>query len=261
MISLPLGFASRMDQDTVVLEHDDMILRYTERVRPIVSIHELWGDVLPHGEVLELLSDEGELVEMLEGRHDDERGHLTRYLSALAGDDFLAVIDAICTRPEHASELGALVEELACTDRHMLGIRRRPYRHQRPRGWIAEPRGALYAYYRPQGHDVTIYVPPAVPREMTSVDTLLGSLGLSTAAWTAEVHAAASGGYYEACIDDEYRRAFVLEDEAYLYAGLAVADRRSVALGAAGLDAVMQSAERLPGRPRTAVIDMTWMVD
>ena len=265
MIRLPPPFQATLEGDTLILESpgDDLLLCYTERLRPVVSIEELWGQEMPSLGPPELLvTDEGEYAWLVEGQRDDQRGHLTRFLGAVVGDDFLAVLEATTTTPGRCTEVGDLFEELLRTDSHMLGKRRRPYWHEAPAGWTVEFHSPFYTYYRALGADATIYVAPAIPNTCVAEGSLFVSLGLFDDRTTTAVHARLSGTWSSASRGDRHLEAFVLGDTDYFYAAVADAAHGMWDQATSALLAILGSVEGLPRSQTTKCPAVAvWAVD
>jgi len=266
MIRRPAGFRARIDGDALIFEApgDDLVVRYVERRHPVTPIEELWGAEVPSVGPAELLvTDEGEYAWIMEGERDDHRGHLTRFLGAVVGDDYLAVLEATTARRGRHAEIGDLVEHLLRTDTHMLGKRRRPYRHAAPADWSVEIRAPFYTYYRPRAGAATIYVAPAIPRSVLDRESMLVSLGVDCAK-TTPIHARLSGTWSSTVRSDgRHLDAFVLDDMSYFYAAVADAAPNAIAAARDALRDIAASVEGLPDptADRCRAATASWMID
>jgi hypothetical protein len=64
-----------------------------------------------------------------------------RDIGVVFGDDFYAMLSALCVVPERFAEFSSSVATLVKLDSHALGVRRRRFFYDPPPGWQGLPRG------------------------------------------------------------------------------------------------------------------------
>jgi hypothetical protein len=168
MIVLPRGWALVNEADHVVLVHPAgrqvASIEYRERVHPLLKVGALVRRFLAHHPEFEcrelpdcverVMTAEGEFgaLATLEGK---ERGvPAQRDLGFVFGDDFYALVSAVCYRAEAFDEVTRTVRELVASDAHALGVRRRRFEYAPPRGW--QPLARFF---------VTDWLAPGYPRD------------------------------------------------------------------------------------------------
>jgi hypothetical protein len=250
-------------------------IRYTERVRPILSARALAaslprrsGDVSPWSPPRRVVTDEGEYGVRFDREPDGGPYH--RAVGVIYGDDFFALIDGE-SFADDGGELSATVDHLVAADAHLLGNRRRRFSYAPPDGWHGFLAGPFHAHWYPIDHPrdpSALTVPPAIPTHgRLDFATVLRSLvdvdvapGYTTEPFSTE---RLSGRWcrFEAIGQDApLCDVVILEDRRYAYA---FALRSSPARHAASLQKllrVVRSTEPIPGpRERAAESLSTWV--
>jgi hypothetical protein len=161
----------------------------------------------------ELISDEGEYaaIATVVGRHAG--GQVKRTLGYVFGDDFHSTIDGWAVDP-------ALVRRLVLGDSHMLGVRRRCFRHATPRGWRAVRAGLFHTHLLAPSGDAQIIVYPALPSAAEPVAGMLLGLALADGDLLLErtiTCGGLSGSRYDIVAACGPRVLVVLEDDRYAY--------------------------------------------
>ncbi len=229
MIAQAAGWRWGYRADEIVLQRQDSVIRYRERVRPLgpleqlieLALREAGDSVAEVGPAAPIVTAEGEY-----GVQVSVNGRLnTHELAFIFLDDAYARFSAVGGIDDHVRET---VTRLAKSDQHQLGIRRRNFIHEPPRGWAERNVGRRLEYRSAHG---TIAVWPALPCQGSSITAISSMIGHSSCGFSVDrcegpVTVRAAGlegamwrlrGYYE---DREpcYRELAVLTDERYIYA-------------------------------------------
>jgi hypothetical protein len=152
------------------------VIRYEERVRPLVRISEAVQALeVPGFEILSI--GRPEPMTTLEGEHAAQVAlegllHGTRaraFLGCVFGDDFYSRLLGLSFREGEAQRIADVVARLVRSDVHLLGVRRRRYVCDRPPGWQGVTRGTpFHTYFYPDDYpsDLSeLVVCPAIPLE------------------------------------------------------------------------------------------------
>lgn len=240
MITTPPGWTSTTHGDEVVLSPPRGIpgrVTYLERRRPARELAELIDVHAPApGFEVErvsppraILTDEGEYALAVTYHGSVGGSRVTRPEAFVMGDDFYAHL-AGSTTPEHGDLFTRVVQTLARTDAHMLGVRRRRYLHVPPLGWHGQRVATFHSRWAPDdGTGTEAWAMAAVPASEVSALDVFHALATRTPggyrldAAPYQVHSAAglSGRGWEltGVRDGEpsIRQIVILEDRRYLY--------------------------------------------
>ena len=186
---------------------------------------------------------------------------LVRTVGAVYGDDFQAVIVGTARRPVHVTSIAAHVRTLVVHDQHFLGVRRRRFRYQRPRGWDERFVAPFHVHHgSPDG--AVIVVHPAVPGGADlehihrTVAAMAGDERIEMPAETAPEPADAAAGLDGASFTVVGRArtlvAVFLGDDRYSYPITLACPNAAAASATATLRALIRTVEPLP-RARIAL--------
>lgn len=193
MIVLPRGWTLVNEADHVVLVHaggrDVAAIEYRERNHPLAKVGalvrrflarhaEFTPDALP--DVVERLTTaEGEFGALATISGVERGAPAQRDLGFVFGDDFYALVSAVCYRPDQFDEVTRVVRELVATDTHALGVRRRRFEYSPPRNWQPIVRYFVTDWLVPgfprDAVHLTVY--PANPIAITPPNLLAGLTG------------------------------------------------------------------------------------
>ena len=170
------GWAREYDGDTLVLspagDPDRGQIRYREHLGTPAPPEELLAAQLALDPELEiedvtapeaLVTHEGEYAALVNVRCRLDGLLLSRDIGGVYGDAHVARVAAVTGVEEAFADFTRTVRELVLGDQHHLGVRRRRFRHDAPRGWRARTRGFATTVYQAPGFPALIDVSPAVP--------------------------------------------------------------------------------------------------
>jgi hypothetical protein len=142
-------------------------VRYHERVRPLRRMSDIvsaqpnppgWVETSRTG-IEPLTTVEGEHAALVTLCGTLDGVPIERTIGAVFGDDFYSLAIGLARRPDQFARFRAAVRQMVIEDTHMLGVRRRRFRHAPPPGWHGLSAGLAH----------TVYLPPHAPRDATSL--------------------------------------------------------------------------------------------
>jgi hypothetical protein len=125
-------------------------IRYRERVRPMLRVSQIVEQMLARypqftsaqvGAMEMIITAEGEYGALVTIAGQVGGAPAQRDIGVVFGDDFYAMISALCVVPDRFAEFTQSVTTLVKLDSHALGVRRRRFLYEPPAGWQGLPRG------------------------------------------------------------------------------------------------------------------------
>jgi hypothetical protein len=187
MIPAPVGWGAEILQHGMAFTHPEgrevASIFYRERARPLQRVGTLVRHILSHltgfkaetiGPPERLVTFDGEHAALVSVTGTEGGNPAQRDFGFVFGDDFFSSVGGLCYRADLRAEIKDLVRDLVMRDVHGLGVRRRRFEYEPPRGWQPLARGLATEWLPPDypRNSTTIMVYPANPSGITEAVTL-----------------------------------------------------------------------------------------